>query len=40
MLSKIRRVMPNIIAQQIIGVSPMTPPRGTVFTVHNKKDSV
>lgn len=32
----IRRVMPNIIAQDIIGVSPMTGPISDIFTLRVK----
>lgn len=33
LLPMIRRVMPNIIAQSIIGVQPMTGPAGSIFSM-------
>ena len=35
-IAKARRVMPNIIAQDIVGVSPMTGPVGRIFALNNR----
>lgn len=36
MIPVIRKIMPNVLAQDIVGVQPMTGPAGSVFTVKSK----
>lgn len=39
LLPIIRRVMPSIIAQHLVGVQPMTAPTGSIYTLKTRYDS-